>query len=129
VASLSLAHSTESEIQLKVQHVLAHAAFLVAVAVNAEASHVGSHEIPALTAAAIGQSNGEVRKVDPDQGKVTLRHGIPINLEMPALAMAFTVADRSLLQGLEPGDKVRFAASNQTGTLVVSAIERTTQRR
>ena len=70
------------------------------------------------------QSEGEVRKVDLEQGKVTLRHGPLANLDMPAMTMVFTAADKKLLEGLKQGDKVRFTADKQDGTYVVTAIER-----
>jgi Cu(I)/Ag(I) efflux system periplasmic protein CusF len=76
------------------------------------------------TATAAAQTEGEVRKVDLAQGKVTLRHGPLTNLDMPAMTMVFTAADKKLLDGLKEGDKVRFTADKQNGTYVVTAIER-----
>ena len=74
-------------------------------------------------AAAAPRSDGEVRKVDLVQGKVTLRHGPLVNLDMPAMTMVFTAADKQLLQGLKVGDKVRFTAQSRGGALVVTALE------
>jgi Cu/Ag efflux protein CusF len=76
------------------------------------------------TATAAAQTEGEVRKVDLAQGKVTLRHGPLTNLDMPAMTMVFTAVDKKLLDGLKEGDKVRFTADKQNGTYVVTAIER-----
>ena len=67
-------------------------------------------------------SQGEVRKVDKGQGKVTLRHGPLTNLDMPAMTMVFTASDPKLLDGLKEGDKVRFAAEKTNGTIAVTAI-------
>lgn len=75
------------------------------------------------TAAASAQTDGEVRKVDMGQGKVTLRHGPLTNLDMPAMTMVFTATDKKLLEGLKEGDKVRFTADKQNGVYVVTAIE------
>jgi len=61
--------------------------------------------------------------VDLEQGKVTLRHGPLANLEMPAMTMVFTAADRKLLEGLKQGDKVRFTADKKDGTYYVTALE------
>ena len=69
------------------------------------------------------QSDGEVRKIDKEQGKVTLRHGPIANLDMPGMTMVFKVADPKMLDNLKPGDKVKFAASNQDGAITVTAIE------
>ena len=86
------------------------------------ADHAAHH--PANVALATApQSEGEVRKVDLAQGKVTLRHGPLVNLDMPAMTLVFTATDKQLLQGLKVGDKVRFTAESKDGTLVVTALE------
>jgi Cu/Ag efflux protein CusF len=64
-------------------------------------------------------SDGEVRKVDKEAGKLTLRHGRIENLDMPSMTMVFHVADPSMLEGLKEGDKIRFAADRVNGALTV----------
>jgi Cu/Ag efflux protein CusF len=110
---------------MKAMHTLALAATLVASYVGAQpapkdADHTAHH--PAAGASA-PQSEGEVRKVDLEQGKVTLRHGPLVNLDMPAMTMVFTAADPKLLDGLKQGDKVRFTADKKDGAFIVTAIE------
>jgi len=83
------------------------------------ADHAAHH--PASAAAP--QSEGEVRKVDRDQGKLTLRHGPLENLGMPAMTMVFKVADPKLLDGLKDGDKVRFTAERVNGAFTVTALQ------
>ena len=68
-------------------------------------------------------AEGEVRKVDRDQGKLTLRHGPIQNLGMPSMTMVFKVADPKMLDGVKPGDKVKFSAENLNGALTVTGIE------
>jgi Cu(I)/Ag(I) efflux system protein CusF len=68
-------------------------------------------------------TDGEVRKIDRDAGKLTLRHGAISNLEMPAMTMVFRVADPKLLDGLKPGDKLRFTAERIDGAITVTRIE------
>lgn len=80
------------------------------------------HAQPAASGAPELLSEGEVRKVNRDAGKVTLRHGPLTNLDMPAMTMVFTAADPKLLDGLKEGDKVRFTADRKDGTFVVTAI-------
>lgn len=76
------------------------------------------------SAAAFSQTtDGEVRKLDRKEGKVTLRHGPIANLDMPGMTMVFKVADPKMLDKLKAGDKVRFTAVNVDGTLTVTAIE------
>lgn len=66
---------------------------------------------------------GEVRKVDADQGKVTLKHDAITNLDMPAMTMVFRAQSPELLKNLKPGDKVRFHAESSDGGIVVTHIQ------
>ena len=68
-------------------------------------------------------SEGEIRRLDPETGKLTIRHGEIRNLDMPPMTMVFQVADEELLSGRQVGDKVRFAAEQIAGALVVTRIE------
>ena len=68
-------------------------------------------------------ADGEVRKVDRDAGKLTLRHGPIANLDMPGMTMVFRVADPRMLESLKEGDKVRFSANRLNGAMTVTAIE------
>ncbi|MBQ0932370.1 copper-binding protein [Ideonella alba] len=78
---------------------------------------------PAVSAAPEPTSDGEVRKVDKAQGKLTLKHGPIKNLDMPPMTMVFKVSDPQLLEGLNPGDKIRFAADNLNGAMTVTAVQ------
>ena len=75
------------------------------------------------SALAADPSEGEVRKVDLEQGKVTLRHGPLANLDMPAMTMVFQVADAAVLERLMPGDRVRFKAAREGGKFTVTEIQ------
>ena len=77
----------------------------------------------AQSPSAAGMSDGEVRKVDKDARKITLRHGEIKNLNMPAMTMVFQVKDPSMLDKVKAGDKVKFKAVNASGTLTVTQIE------
>lgn len=48
----------------------------------------------------------EVRKVYPDTGKVTLKHGAIDNLGMGAMTMTFAVKDKASLKNFKEGDAV-----------------------
>lgn len=65
----------------------------------------------------------EVRKVDKDAGKITLKHGPIANLEMPAMTMVFRVADPAMLDRVKAGDVVRFTAEKVGGQYTVTRIE------
>lgn len=64
----------------------------------------------------------EVRRVDQDNGKVTLKHGEIKNMDMPPMTMVFNVRDKALLQGIAAGDKVRFTATHDKGQMWVESI-------
>lgn len=87
----------------------------------ADAGHAGhgAHK----TAASASMTEGEVRKVDKDAGKITLKHGPIKNLDMPPMTMVFQVKDRALLDKVKAGDKVQFTAEQSAGAYVVTGIE------
>ena len=68
-------------------------------------------------------TNGEVRKVDMDAKKITLKHDEIKNLGMPGMTMVFQVKDPAMLDKVKAGDKVRFSAEKMNGALVVTGIE------
>jgi len=104
--------------------VLLSAAALPFAAHAASADHDVHHAAPAADAAAVPLSSGEVRKVDADTKKITIRHGPLENLGMPPMTMVFQVSDPALLSDVKAGDKVRFTAENKGGALVLTRIER-----
>jgi Cu/Ag efflux protein CusF len=86
--------------------------------------HDSHHPTAANPAAAAGAlSDGEVRKVDKDAKKITIRHGPIPSLDMPPMTMVFQVKDPALLDQVKAGDKVRFSAESIGGQYVVTRIE------
>mgnify|MGYP001003463767 CR=1 FL=1 len=77
------------------------------------------------SAVAKEMSDGEVRKIDKDSKKITLKHGAIKNLDMPGMTMVFQVKDASLLDKLEVGNRVKFNAENLGGSIVVTALQPT----
>lgn len=63
--------------------------------------------------------DGEVKKIDKDAGKITLKHGPIPNLEMPAMTMVFRTKDPSALEKLKVGDALKFKADNIDGSLTI----------
>lgn len=63
-------------------------------------------------------TSGEVRKVDKDAKKLTIKHDEIKNLGMPPMTMVFQVKDPAMLDHVKQGDKVRFHAE-QVGTATV----------
>jgi Cu(I)/Ag(I) efflux system protein CusF len=68
-------------------------------------------------------SEGEIRRLDLESGKLTIRHGEIRNLDMPPMTMVFTAKDKSQLAGLKVGDRIRFGASNEGGKYLVTEIQ------
>lgn len=77
----------------------------------------------AFAQAALPVSEAEVRKVDKDAGKITLKHGEIKNLDMPPMSMVFQVKDKALLDKIKIGDKINFTADKVNGAYTVMSIE------
>ncbi len=86
------------------------------------AANVAQATQPA-TAATSTMTEGEVRKVDMDNKKLTLKHGEIKNLDMPGMTMVFQVKDPAMLGKVKTGDKVRFSAEKIDGAFTVTNIE------
>jgi Cu/Ag efflux protein CusF len=84
-----------------------------------------THHKPAASTSAetAAWTEGEVRRVDKDAKKITIKHGPLPHLEMPAMTMVFQVRDAALLDQVKPGDKVRFQAEKEGGAYVVTRIQ------
>jgi Cu(I)/Ag(I) efflux system periplasmic protein CusF len=76
----------------------------------------------ATTALAAAETEGEVKKIDKAQSKITIKHGEIKNLDMPPMTMVFRAKDAKLLEGVAVGDKVKFAAEKTDGNFVVTEI-------
>lgn len=87
----------------------------------ASAQHAKDHGTMGHDANTMTQ--GEVRKVDKDARKITIKHEPLQNLDMPAMTMVFQIKDPALLDRVKAGDKVRFRAEKIDGTYAVTKIE------
>ena len=77
----------------------------------------------AATPASAEMADGEVRKVDKENKKVTLKHGVIKNLDMPGMTMVFGVKDAALLDTVKVGDKVKFKAEQSGSAITVTEIQ------
>ncbi|MEO7710993.1 MAG: copper-binding protein, partial [Caldimonas sp.] len=68
-------------------------------------------------------SEGEVRKIDKENNKITLKHGEIKNLGMPGMTMVFQVKEPAMLDTVKPGDKVVFTADKVNGALTVTTLQ------
>lgn len=72
---------------------------------------------------AVSTAEGEIRKIDKDTGKVTIKHGDIKNLGMPPMTMVFRAKEPAMLDQVKVGDKVNFAVESAAGRLMVTKIE------
>ena len=96
----------------------------------AAALAIGTMVSPLVDAAGAAESTqgtsmatGEVRKVDKEQAKLTIRHGPLANLGMPAMTMVFRVKDPAMLNQVKEGDKVSFVAEKIDGAITVTELK------
>ena len=84
-----------------------------------------THHKPSVTATAGAgdTTDGEVRKIDREARKITLKHGEIKSLDMPAMTMVFVVKDKAMIDMLKTGDKVKFRVINDAGKLTVTDIQ------
>lgn len=68
-------------------------------------------------------ADAEVRKIDKEAGKITLKHGEIRNLDMPPMTMVFSVKDKAMLEQIKAGDKVKFKAVNEAGKFTVTDLK------
>ena len=95
---------------------------LVAAA-QAAATPAGGTDLVVAQASTADMTDGEIRKVDKDTKKITIKHGEIKNLDMPGMTMLFQVKDAAMLDMVKPGDKVKFRAEKAGGGIVVTEIQ------
>lgn len=114
---------------MKKRNTLLFITALLAIAASAQAaSHGGAPmasetKTDTATKAATDMADGEIRKVDLDNKKITIKHGVIKSLDMPGMTMVFQVKEDALLGKVNKGDKIRFSAEQSGSALVVTAIE------
>lgn len=99
-----------------------HIKALIAAGVFALSANVIAQTTPGDAATAM--SSGEVRKIDKNMGKMTIKHGPLVNLGMDAMTMVFRVRAPAMLDQVSVGDRVRFVAEQPNGQLTVTRIEK-----
>jgi Cu(I)/Ag(I) efflux system protein CusF len=97
--------------------------FAVLIAVSS-GTYASATEGPAAVAASqTAMSDGEIKKIDKDAGKLTIKHGELKNLEMPAMTMVFRVQNPTMIDQVKPGDKIKFVAEKVAGSLTVTSLK------
>ena len=89
-----------------------------------QSTHEAHHKPGVIVAQASSVlSDGEIRKVDKDAKKITIKHGPLQSLDMPPMTMVFQVGDPAMLDQVKAGDKVKFQAEKVGGAYTVVRIE------
>ncbi len=83
---------------------------------------VFAQETKPANVASTAASKGEVRKIDLEAGKLTIKHGELKNISMPAMTMVFDVSDKATLARLKAGDRITFVANNANGQLIATDV-------
>jgi Cu(I)/Ag(I) efflux system periplasmic protein CusF len=96
----------------------------LAQAATAAPATTASATLPAKAMPVKDMSEAEVRKVDKEAKKVTLKHGPIKNLDMPGMTMVFQVRDAALFDKLAVGEKIMFTAEQLQGAYVVTGVEK-----
>lgn len=112
---------------MKIAKIVAHiaAATCALITVNsamAQSHDHGNHAETAVAGQETAMSDGEIKKVDKDTGRLTIKHGPLENLGMPGMTMVFGVKDVSALDVLKAGDKIKFVAEKLEGRYVVTQL-------
>lgn len=94
-----------------------------ALAQQKPGEHASHHTPAAASPASADMTDGEVRKVDKEASKVTLKHADIKSLDMPAMTMVFSVKDKAMLDSIKAGDKVRFKVVNDAGKFTVTEMQ------
>lgn len=69
-------------------------------------------------------TEGLVRKINQETGKITIQHGDMPHLGMPAMTMAFPVKSPGLLDKLQAGDKIKFKVVKENGRLLITELQK-----
>jgi Cu(I)/Ag(I) efflux system periplasmic protein CusF len=69
--------------------------------------------------------DGQVTKVDPSTGKITIRHGPFKKFDMDdPMTMVYPVQDPAMLKTVKPGDKVKFDADSINGQITITKLQK-----
>lgn len=78
---------------------------------------------PATTSVTAAMSEGEIRRINKETGKVTIKHGPLKNLNMPAMTMLFLIEPPTMIDQIKEGDKIKFVADKVGGEFVVKSLQ------
>lgn len=86
-------------------------------------SKMGMAQATTGAAPAPGLTDGEVRKIDKENGKITIKHGEIKHMDMPPMTMVFNAKDKAMLDKVQVGEKIQFIVIQDAGKMVVTDIQ------
>ncbi|MCU0924963.1 MAG: copper-binding protein [Hydrogenophaga sp.] len=98
------------------------AATVLSLALPLVAQAGGDHAKMGM-AASPGMTDGEIRKIDKENGKITIKHGEIKHMDMPPMSMVFNVKDKAMLDKVQVGEKIQFIVIQEAGKMVVTDIQ------
>lgn len=101
---------------------LKHTALTALIALAWPAAAPALAQAQAASAPASELTEGEIRKVDKENRKLTIKHGEIRNLDMAAMTMVFQVKDPAMLDQVKAGDRIRFKVERKGASLVVTEM-------
>ena len=108
-----------------IKSLLIIASLFAATTASFAASHAAAPAASAAsTASALPMVSAEVRKVDLENKKISLKHGEIKNLDMPGMSMVFQVKNAAMLENVKAGDKVMFTADKVDSAFMVMSSEK-----
>jgi Cu/Ag efflux protein CusF len=98
-------------------------ASILSVGVAATAATQDNASIKTAATQTANMTSGQVRKIDKETGKLTLKHERIVSLNMPPMTMVFRVKEKSMLNALQVGDTILFKAVDKNGVLTITEIK------
>jgi len=69
--------------------------------------------------------DGQVTKVDPSAGKITIKHGPIKAFDMDeGMTMVFRAEDPAMLKTVKPGDRIKFEPNKVNGQFTVKSMQK-----
>ena len=110
-----------------VAHLLTAAALSLSLPSMAQAgadhSKMGMDHSKMTMTATPAMTDGEIRRIDKENGKVTIKHGEIKHMDMPPMSMVFNVKDKAMLDKVQVGEKIQFIVIQDAGKMVVTDIK------
>ncbi len=77
-----------------------------------------------FSAQAVEWTKGEIRRIDIDNKKITIRHQEIKSLDMPEMSMVFQVENAALLQGYSVNERIEFVVEMKDKKYFVKEIRK-----